>query len=228
MVAVNVRFSRFCALCVSAIAFAASACGGGGGGGGGGGSASDSGVRVFHAAIDATPVDVLSSASSTAVVSGEVFAGTKGYRDLPGGSQVLSLIRTLTPTRVIGTFDLTATKDTAVSILLYGSNQSTGLRAKLLNDEVPDLQGGAVVRVVNGALGAGEVSVSLTGGATLTVPYSTASEYVAVPLGSVSVSASSGSGALPSAMISAEANRAYTVLLGGEVGYYVATRVFVD
>jgi hypothetical protein len=129
---------------------------------------------------------------------------------------------------VIGSFDITANGDTAVSILLYGANESTGLKAKLINDDVPAAFDGAVVRVVNGALGSGNVSVSLAGGTTLTVPYATASEYVQVPLGSVSVSASSGSGALPSTTINAESDRAYTVLLGGEMGYYVATRTFTD
>lgn len=43
-----------------------SACGGGGGGGGGGesdDSSSDSGVRILHAAIDGSPMDLLSSGS---------------------------------------------------------------------------------------------------------------------------------------------------------------------
>ena len=208
-----------------------SACGGGGGGSTGGGddedgNSSSSGVRVLHAAIDGSPMDVLSSGSASVVVDGAVFAGTKGYKELPGGAQIISLTRTSTPSRVIGSFDVTGSG--SYSILLYGSNQATGLKAALLTDAVPDLGGGAGVRVVHGALGASQLSVSV-GGASASVAFGEASEYLSIPVGSTTMIArGSGNGAISSLSFTAEAGRAYTLLVAGEVGYYVTTRAFTD
>jgi hypothetical protein len=209
---------------------AVSACGGGGGGGGGGGSDDDSssasGVRVLHAAIDGSPMDVISSAGASTVVNGSVFAGTKGYKELPGGAQTISLTRTATPSRVIGSFDVTG--GGSYSILLYGSNQTTGLKAALLTDVVPDFASGAGVRVVNGALGASQLNVSV-GGVSASVAFGEANEYLNIPSGATTMIArGSGAGAVSSYSFTAEAGRAYTLLVAGEVGYYVTTRAFTD
>lgn len=223
-------FSRKILSPLIALMLGFSACGGGGGGGAGGGdddgSSSSSGVRVLHAAIDGSPMDVLSSDSSSVVVDGAVFAGTKGYKELPDGAQIISLTRTSTPSRVIGSFDVTG--GGSYSILLYGSNQTTGLKAALLTDTVPDLGGGAGVRVVNGALGSSQLSVSV-GGASALVAFGEASEYLNVPVGATTMIArGSANGTIGSLSFTAEAGRAYTLLVAGEVGYYVTTRSFTD
>ena len=207
-----------------------SACGGGGGGSAEGGdddgSSSSSGVRVLHAAIDGSPMDVLSSGSASVVVDGAVFAGTNGYKELPGGSQIISLTRTSTPSRVIGSFDVMG--GGSYSILLYGSNQTTGLEAALLTDTVPDLGEGALVRVVHGSLGVSQLSVSV-GGASTSVAFGKASEYLNVPVGSTTMTArGTDSGSIGSLSFTAETGRAYTLLVAGEVGYYVTTRLFTD
>jgi hypothetical protein len=213
-----------CALLVSG-------CGGGGGGGGGGGSddaSSQSGVRVLHAAIDGSPMDVISSAASDKIVDRAVFAGTKGYRELPGGAQAISLTRTSTPSRVVGSFDVVGGGDKAYSIFLYGSNQETGLKTKLLSDDVPDMADGAAVRVVNGALGVSVLNVSV-GGASASVGFGDASEYLLVSAGGSTLNArTSGGGSLGSYSFVAESGKAYTLLVAGEVGYYVTTRQFTD
>lgn len=208
-----------------------SACGGGGGGGGGGGSddsSSDSGVRILHAAIDGSPMDLLSSGSPDKIVDRAVFAGTKGYRELPGGAQTISVTRASTPSRVIGSFEVVGGGDKAYSIVLYGSNQAGGVQTNLLSDEIPELGDGAAVRVVNGALGAGTLSVSV-GGSSASAAFGDATAYLQAPAGGVSMTArSAAGGSLGSYSFVAEPGKAYTLLVAGEVGYYVTTRQFTD
>lgn len=208
-----------------------SACGGGGGGGGGGesdDSSSDSGVRILHAAIDGSPMDLLSSGSPEKIIDRAVFAGTKGYRELPGGAQTISVTRASTPSRVIGSFEVVGGGGKAYSIVLYGANQGDGIQTNLLSDEIPDFGDSAAVRVVNGALGAGTLNVSF-GGSSASAAFGDATPYLEAPAGSVSMTARSASGgALGSYSFVAESGKAYTLLVAGEVGYYVTTRQFTD
>jgi len=212
------------------------ACGGGsggnGGGGGGGGHEGDSayGVRVLHAAIDGAPVDVTSSTASSPILSKQVFAGTKGYRGLAGGAQILSLTRAQTPSDVIDSFSVEGAPDDRYTILLYGDNATFGLRARLFQDEIPDTQGGAALRVINGVTQAANVTISIGTDPTQTIAFGDATEYVATKGGAVNVSAVRATDGSPiqSGPITLEIGKAYTLLLAGEIGYYTKSVLFTD
>lgn len=216
------------------LACALSACGGGGGGsssGGGGGSDSSSGVRVLHAAIDGVPVDVISSARNGAVTSKVHFADTKGYRDLPAGGQSLSLVSSLNAGDVVASFNVTSSGDDGYSILLYGSLGGSGLRVKLLEDLVPSDFSGALVRFVHGVAGASGIVVNAVGGeGPQQLSLGGVSDYMAVPAGSVRLTASraADSQRLMSITETLEEGRAYTVLVAGEAGYYTKGVLFSD
>jgi hypothetical protein len=212
------------------------ACGGGGGGGSssgggiGGGNDSSHGVRLFHAALDAAPVDVISSLGGSPVVSQQFFAGDKGYRSLSSGSQVLSLTRTLNPADVLASFSVTASSSDRYSILLYGDIQNIGLRARLIEDSVPQDISGSVIRVVNGVVGASALQVSISSGESVLVGFGQNSEYLAASVGDIRVAGRRAADGLPagSVTVSAGAGRAYTVLFAGEAGFYTKAVAFSD
>jgi hypothetical protein len=220
---------RSFAWCIVAMA---SACGGGGGGGGGGGSEGDSayGVRVLHAAIDGVPVDLSSSSSSAPLLSQQVFAGTKGYRGLPDGIQTLSLTRTQTPSDVKGTFSVGATSNDRYTILLYGDTTTFGLRTRLIKDEIPELNGNAAIRVINGVTKAAEVTVTVGSSSAQSVAFGGDSGYILTAPGAVTITAarSVDGSPLQSGPITLAGDTAYTLLLAGEVGYYVKSVLFTD
>jgi hypothetical protein len=209
-----------------------SACGGGGGGGGGGNPEGDSpyGVRVLHAAIDGAPVDISSSAAAGPLLSQQVFAGTKGYRALPGGAQRLSLTRTGTPSDVYSSFAVNAASDDRYTILLYGDVATFGLRTRLLQDEVPTTGGEAWIRVVNGVTQAADLTVTVGASPAQAIPFGGDTGYVSASPGAINVSASRTTDGYPvqSGAVTVEAGKAYTLLLAGEIGYYVKSLLFTD
>jgi hypothetical protein len=216
------------------LSFVLTACGGGGGGGsssGGGGGDSSSGVRVLHAAIDALPVDVLSSAQSSSVTAKVYFADKKGYRRLSSGSQSLSLVSALNTSDVVASFDVTSSGDDAYSILLYGSLNGSGLKAKLLEDAAPEEFSGALVRFVHGVTAASAITVNATGSeGPQQVSLGAVSDYMAVAPGSVRLTASraADSQRLVSITETLDEGGAYTVLVAGEAGYYTKGVLFRD
>jgi hypothetical protein len=222
-------------ICIALTCSILAACGGGGGGStggsnGGGGSDSSHGVRVLHASVDAAPVDVVSSTGSSPLVSQQFFAGNKGYRALPDGSQVLSLTRTLNPADVLATFSVVATSNSRYSILFFGDLQNIGLRTRLIEDDVPAELSGSAVRVVNGVVGAAALQVSITSADPQLVGFGQNSEYIVTSPGEVRVEARRAADGLPagSLVVNAQADRAYTVLFAGEAGFYTKAVVFND
>lgn len=224
--------SSFRLIAVTVLAFAFTACGGGGGGGGSsdGGSDSADGVRVLHGSIDAAPVDVISSAASSAVVSQATFAGTKGYRSLSSGDQVLSLTRALNTGDVISSFNANIEKGGRYSILLYGDGDTFGLRTRLIVDEVPTDIAGAAVRVVNGVTGAAAINVSISGGGSEQVGFGQNSSYMEASPGDVTITTSRAADgqSVSSVTRTLQAGHSYTVLVAGEIGYYVKSVLFTD
>jgi hypothetical protein len=215
------------------------ACGGGGGGtssggsgGGGIGRDSSSGVRVLHGAVDGSPVDLLSSLSGEPLETKIHFADSKGYRTVPDGAQTVSITRALNHDKVLDSFSLISSGRDAYSILLYGDSTTFGLRAKLIEDVIPQGFSGAAVRFVNGATGASALSVNVSGWSTggTSVQFGSASDYIEAPAGNARITANRSADGLPAAALdySLVAGRAYTVLIAGEVGYYSKGIVFVD
>lgn len=221
-----------CLMVATVLAFTFTACGGGGGGGGSGDGGSDSadGVRVLHGSIDAAPVDVISSTASSAVVSQATFAGAKGYRSLRSGDQVLSLTRALNSGDVLASFNASIEKGGRYSILLYGDGDTFGLRTRLIIDEVPNDIAGAAVRVVNGVTGAAAISVSISGGGSEQVGFGQNSGYIQTSAGEVTITTSRAADGQRVSSVTRvlQSGRAYTVLVAGEVGYYVKSVLFTD
>jgi hypothetical protein len=212
-------------------------CGGGAGGAGGngsggsnidGGNDSQHGVRVFNAAVDAAPVDVISSISSSAVLTQQFFAGNKGYRSLSSGMQVLSLTRTLNPADVLASFSVDAASVSRYSILLYGDLQNLGLQTRIIEESLPTGFSGALIRVINGVAGAAALNTTISPGDPILVGFGQDSEYVATAPGEVRVSAQRSADGLNcgSIVVNAQEGSAYTVLFAGEAGFYTKAVLF--
>lgn len=219
----------------ASLALSTSGCGGGGGGGGGtsGGddvSSDGSGVRVLHASVDGYPVDVTSSLKSEPVSKGTYFARVVGYKKLPAGDQSISVTRTLSPASIVRSFPIAVAPDATYSLIVYGAVLEGGPRVRLLTDAPPDAPDRSYVRVVNGISGTAEIGVSVAGSSVggSSVSLGDATGYVPVAPGPVRVSATSGASVVSTASFTAEPASAYTVLLAGEAGYYVTSRVYSD
>ena len=208
------------------------ACGGGGGGGGGGSEGDSSyGVRVLHAAIDGAPVDITSSAAASPVLTQQVFAGTKGYRSLPEVPQSLNLTRSQAASDVIGSYAVTVASTDRYSLLLYGDTASFGLKTRLIKDEIPTTSdGSAFIRVVNAVTQAAEVSIVVGSSPREAVSFGGNTPYIPTTPGAVNVSAvrTVDGAVIRAGAIETKPGRAYTLLLAGELGYYVKSVLFED
>jgi hypothetical protein len=219
--------------CIASVSLGA--CGGGGGGGGGASPDSATGVRVLHAAIDATPVDVLSVTPAQTLVSKSYFANDRGYQALPEGELSLQLTRAQTPSVILDTFSVKSTSESRFSIFLYGDTSVFGLRTKILSDVIPD-ETGAHIRIVDGVTGASTVRSTIVVRSpeehrfTVSTPFGDASEYLNVPAGAVTLRAVREADGYILATIQFEAaeRRGYTVLLAGESQYYAKGVVLTD
>ena len=206
------------------------ACGAGSGGGGSEGDSSY-GVRVLHAAIDGAPVDITSSAATSPVLTQQVFAGTKGYRSLPEAPQSLNLIRSQATSDVIGSFAVTVASTDRYSLLLYGDTVTFGLKTRLIKDEIPTTSdGSAFIRVVNAVAQAAEASIVVGSSPREVVSFGGNTLYIPTAPGAVNVSAvrTVDGAVIRAGAIEVKPGRAYTLLLAGELGYYVKSVVFED
>jgi hypothetical protein len=149
---------------------------------------------------------------------------------MPSGAQTVSLTRTRTPSEVVGNFPVEGSSNARYTILLYGDNATFGLRTRLLNDEIPQSNGNTFLRVVNGVTQAADVSVSVGAAPAQTVSFGGDTGYVTTSGGAVNVSAVRATDGSPiqSGPITLEAGKAYTLLLAGEIGYYVKSVLFTD
>lgn len=209
-------------------------CGSGGGGGGeGSNSGSSTGVRVLHAAIDAAPVDVSTVGGTKSISEGNRFAVSNPYHEAPKGEQVLTILRAKTAASVITTIPASITSDSKLSVLFYGDS-SKGLQRRLLSDQFPESFTGSLIRVVHGANGAAavRVAISSSGGASAsaTTAFGEATEYLSIPAGVATITSSrvADNRAVNSVSIPVEEGRAYTLLLAGEINYYVKGVVYSD
>jgi hypothetical protein len=131
---------------------------------------------------------------------------------------------------VISSFNASIEKGGKYSILLYGDGETFGLRSRLIVDEVPKDIAGTAVRVVNGVTGAAAINVSVSGGGGEQVGFGQNSSYIEAGAGKVTITTSrAADGQRVSSITSTlQAGRAYTVLVAGEVGYYVKSVLFTD
>jgi hypothetical protein len=209
-------------------------CGGGGGGGGGGsgsddgGPAAATGVRILHAAIDAPPVEVVSS-SSEGVIDSARFAESSAYGGLATGAQNLLVRPRLEAARTLGAFDVVVAQGERRSLLLFGEEE-TGLQSALLLDTPGEIPGGkGVVRVVNGVASSSAIAVTITGAETgVDLPRGAASSYQPITAGPQTITVRSGERTVFSGARVFEAGKPYSVLVAGEAGYFVTVTLLND
>ncbi len=219
---------------LSAIIVSFFGCGGGGADGGAGSTRSaDTGVRLMHASIDAVPVDVVSSTGGGDIAQRGAFNQVQGYARLSQGAQRLSLV----PARVGGNelfgFDLSVEKKDRVSLLLYGSLTSVGLHAALFRDNAGErpAPGTCLLRVVHALVGANQLEVSTDLGSNFApVSFGSASEYQSVSPGTLVMIArrAADSRVVSRTTISLADSSISTLVFGGEIDYFSATRLFDD
>jgi hypothetical protein len=130
----------------------------------------------------------------------------------------------------MGNFSVAASSKDRYTILLYGDTTTFGLRTRLIKDEIPEMSGNAVLRVINGVTQAANVTVSIGTAPAQSIAFGGDSGYIATPGGAVNVTAvrSIDGSPLQSGAVTLEAGKAYTLLLAGEVGYFVKSVLFTD
>lgn len=208
------------------------ACGGGSGGGGVG-SRPNTGVRLLHAGIDISPLELISSTdTSSASLPAVKFADASAYLALDTGAQSIALRRANT-SEVIEQLNLEVKKGELRTIIIAGSRaQSNGVSVQASLGAIPELDSAtSAVRVAHGAFGAATINATINS-STLpqAVGFTGVSDYQIVPAGNVSASVTrSADGALLySGSFSAQARGSYTIFVAGEVGYYIKTTVLTD
>jgi len=205
-------------------------CSGGGGGGSdsGGGSSAATGVRVLHAAIDAPPLEVVSSLSG-GVVGTARFGESALYGELGAGAQTLLIRPVLESGRTVGAFAVTVANRERRSIVVYGT-EGSGLRSGVLDDapgEIPADK--AVVRVVNGLAGASDIAVTVTGGeAGVDLVPGSASIHQPVAPGAQTITVRTPSRTVFSGARVFAVGKAYTILVAGEAGYFSTVTMLED
>ncbi len=206
------------------------ACGGGGSSDGG-----LKGIRVLHASIEAAPVDVLSSADEEPLISQVFFGGSISYRNISAVPQTISITRAFTPSRVVASFDIDGALIERSSLLLYGDLSSLGLRATIIEDDVPSRVEESALKFVHGLVGASAILVSgyLDGRLLFeeSIDFGGVSAYVTVPMDQavqIVIHRVVDGRLVESPSFALEKGRAYTALVTGEVGYYTKTVLYND
>lgn len=212
-----------------------SACGGGGGGSESSGGSKESaatGVRILHAVIDTAPVEISSSLNPGEVVTGGFFAEKTLYGELSQAEQILSVAMRTVPTEVYDTAAITVEKNKHYSLLFFGNQATIGLRSAVINDEPGDIPAGsAAVKVVHGLVGASQLNMSFSDGQNANgTAFGSASEYVFVPAGLKTIIVKRASDGLVVGNFTVElaSGAAYSVLMAGEIDFFVAARLLED
>jgi hypothetical protein len=228
------RRGIFRILLTTVLVLGVTACGGGGGGSASGSEGTE-GIRVLHASIEAAPVDVLSSSSEGPIISQAFFAGSLGYQPLKKEVQTLFLTRALSPSRVVASFEVDGASLKRSSLLLFGDVSTFGLRAKLLEDRVPEVITHSVLRIVHGATGASAIRVQIANSEGSLVEdvigFGEESAYLEIPHEDslqVVVQRAVDGRLLASPTLAFKKGGAYTILVAGEVDYYVKTVLYRD
>lgn len=209
-----------------AITFSLCSCGGGGGGGGG--SSSTTGVRVLHAAIEATPIDLNTDSQP---VSQTVRYGEAGdYLPLGEGQHLLQLGESKGGAGTLYSKSITNPGDQKFTLLFYGDRGDIGLRTALIEEPRPIIaEGTGIVRVIHGAVGASSVSLVIGSGQS-TALFGGVSTYVdlAPAVYPYTVRRTTDRAVLAQGTIAVGAGEAYSIFVAGEQGYLVSTAVLLE
>lgn len=203
----------------------------GGGGGGGGGSSPDArlyGARILHGAVEAAPIDLVSSLQG--IVQTAKFGESAGFAEFQSGNHVLNLYRTKDLTSSLFTRQVTNSKNQKHTVLFYGDRADFGLRSTLISEEFPEVPDGvSFVRIIHATVGAGSLQASLPS-STIVAGFGSASTYATATPGplSFSILRVSDKTRVDGVSFVAQEGKAYTIFVAGEVGYLVLTKVIEE
>lgn len=216
-------------VCLSAL----TACGGGGGGGGdssgsSNGKSAETGVRIIHAALDLSALQVSSGVAG--VLSSADFGAIAYHGNVMAGPASLVLSRVSNPLASLWSSTSEIAKGQHKSVLVYGGYQDQEIRVSLIDDSPKSSDRSlAALRVINGITNASQITVAATGLApTAPATLGSASLYSLVPAGSYDFSVTSGSGALGETSGTLQAGNSYSVVSHGTAGYFVTTNLLQD
>jgi len=201
----------------------------GGGGSGGDGSVS-TGVRMLHASIEASPVELSSTASENQSLLSR-FTSNTAYMNLPEGEQQLSIHRARFSDSALFVLPLNLEKNKRHSVLLFG-DLDNGLRVSLFDDYAERLgENEIALRLVHGLTGASQIRGTF-GGAEIAnaLDFGSAAEYVVLPhnSGELLVRREVDSRIVFAAFQELAAGQAYTIVVSGEVDYLVLAPIYQD
>ena len=210
----------------------AGSCSGGGGSSDGGNNdglsrGTDTAIRIIHAGIDLTPVDL---SSGPDLIQSAHYGQTRYYRSVPSGSITISVNRSNDPTAVLRSLSYNLKEDTEYSLFIYGQEKGKQLQMNLVEDNAmrPE-KGFCLVRVVNGYIGEARLSVRGTNFALENVKYGSASDYTKTLCPQQSFSITFENQVLNTGSIDLPDGAEATILLLGSKDLGLAeSRVFVD
>lgn len=193
----------------------------GGGGGGGTSSSSETGVRVLHAAIEGTPVEVFASGQQSPLVSA---AFSEASPRVEVDSKELVITERGNPSLVMGTHKIERSAGERFSLLL----SDNGYRSWVIPDGGGDIpEGSAAIRLVHGVSQTEELTITVGEASAKAARQGRGSSYLFVPPGTQEV-VIRGTGVGERKRFELEAGQSYTVLVGGEAGYLVTSVLSKD
>ncbi len=207
-----------------AVLGALSACSGGGGGGGDE-AAGTRGVRVLHGAIEATPVDLIVDAATSAHTIKYGEAG--GYYELGEGQHLFQLSESKGTPGTLFSRSVTNSGGQKFTLLFYGDRGTFGLRTTLLTESAPEVASGTgLIRVIDGAVGAASLTLSI-GGVSTVANFGGASTYqdLAPAIYPYIIRRTSDGAVVAQGSVLIEEGKAYSIFIGGEVGYFITSKV---
>ena len=215
---------KYLLVCLS---FSLFSCGGGGGGGGTSTSVPNTGIRIYHGAIDLEPVS-LRFTEDQSEFQRVRFMGDLPYFSLSSGDNAFSLVRFSSLSFPVSSHAVSIEDRSKLALTVCGNTTWLGIQTNLINDAIPDDIGNdqVAVRVINCVAGTSQITASYGGQAiTAGTPFNSSSGY---KLLSVSEDTSLIIGSLFSSFVNLEPGKAQTVFVGGETGFFIKADVYLD
>ena len=218
------------------IIFLLSSCSGGGGDDGSsqGSSSTQSsnqssngvvGARVLNGAIDASPVDLVSSLDG--LVQTARFAQESGFTEISSGIHTINVFRTKSTTSPLSNTAIVQEGNLKHTFVLHGDRGDFGLRVNLFSEQPPSVPSGAsLVRVIHGATGANQLTINSVASA----PFGGVSEFIQVSPGqnTLVIQRAVDRVIFDTVSLNAEEGRAYSIFVAGEFGYFITSRILAE
>lgn len=213
-----------------------SSCGGGGGDDGGGGASSGGssaqeaaegviGARVLNGAIDAAPIDLVSSVDGFTQTA--MFAETNGFIDISSGLHLFDVSTTRSGASPLLTTGLLQEGNGKHTFILHGDRTEFGLRVNLVSEQLPEVPSGqSLVRVIHGVTGASQLSVNSAAIAN----FGNVSSYIPITPGqnTILITRAVDQVVFDLVPLDAQEGKAYSIFVAGEFGFFLTSRILVE